>query len=229
MKPEDIQITDWLRILLGDVPWSFLIEVIITITCIFLILMFSMRAMGKRMAAQLTRNEMAALVTLAAAIGVPMADPNRGLVPILIIAGVVIGVQRLVSGKAVHSSSFESIVLDDIDIVVKDGSLCLDRMMRTNLTRERLFAELRSKQIGNLGNVERVYMEANGSFTIYRYNEPKPGLSIIPRWDDFFDEQSFVRGAFACCSCGDVMHSEKEPKLQCVRCGSNSWDQAVCA
>ncbi|MCC9167260.1 DUF421 domain-containing protein [Pontibacter harenae] len=230
MKPEDIHITDWLRILLGEVPWSFLFEVVIRIIFIFFILIFSMRLMGKRMAAQLTRMEMAALVSMAAAIGVPMADPTRGLVPIVIIAAVVIGVQRVVSTKSAKDTSFESTVLDDMDIVVKDGVLHLETMERTKLTRERLFAELRSEEIGNLGKAQRVYLEANGSFTVYKFNNPKPGLSIIPRWDtEFFQEQSIAEDAFACCSCGDVVLSENRPKLPCTRCGSSDWAQAVCA
>lgn len=229
MKPEDIQITDWMRILIGEVPWTFLFEVVIRITIIFLVLMVSMRLMGKRMAAQLTRNEMAALVSLAAAIGVPMADPTRGLLPIVIIAGVVIGVQVVISKRSGISSEFESAVLDDMDIVVKNGLMQLDVMERTKLTRERLYAELRSESICNLGKAERVYLEANGSFSIYKHENSKPGLSIIPPWDeDYFEEQSLVKDTYACRSCGKVERAQESPAFPCANCGSKEWSSAVC-
>ena len=97
MKPEEIHITDYMRILLGEVPWSFLIEVVIRIGFIYLLLMVAMRLMGKRMASTLSNSELAALVSLAAAVGVPMLAPDRGMLPALIIAIIVVGIQRLMS------------------------------------------------------------------------------------------------------------------------------------
>jgi len=50
MKPEDIQITDGLRMLLGEVPWGFLLEVALRILFLYGLILVSMRLMGKRMA-----------------------------------------------------------------------------------------------------------------------------------------------------------------------------------
>jgi len=81
MKPEEIHLKDWLRILIGEEPISFLLELIIRAAVVYLVLMLSMRLMGKRMSSQLSRNELATLVSLAAAVGVPMMAPDRGLLP----------------------------------------------------------------------------------------------------------------------------------------------------
>jgi uncharacterized membrane protein YcaP (DUF421 family) len=67
MKPEEINLDDWSRILIGEVPAEFFIEVLIRMTFFYLFLLVSMRLIGKRMNSQLTRNELAALVSLAAA------------------------------------------------------------------------------------------------------------------------------------------------------------------
>src|SRR4051794_17099270 len=77
MKPEKIHPDDWLRILVGEVPATYFIELIIRAAVVYLILMVSMRLMGKRMSSQLSRNELAALVSLAAAVGIPMMSPDR--------------------------------------------------------------------------------------------------------------------------------------------------------
>ncbi|HEY0742788.1 MAG TPA: hypothetical protein VGD40_15065 [Chryseosolibacter sp.] len=66
MKPEQIYLWDWERILLGEVPPAFLLEIVLRIIVVYLILTVAMRILGKRMAAQLTRNELAAMVSLAA-------------------------------------------------------------------------------------------------------------------------------------------------------------------
>src|SRR5687767_14213450 len=97
MKEEQIQLNDWKRMFLGEVPPEFLIEVIIRMAFLYLLLIFAMRLLGHRMASQLSRNELAALVSLAAAIGVPILAPDRGLLPALVIALVVVAISRLLA------------------------------------------------------------------------------------------------------------------------------------
>jgi uncharacterized membrane protein YcaP (DUF421 family) len=101
MKASDAELWDWMRILMGGVPAVFLIEVLIRIIIIYLLLVVSMRLMGKRMSAIISRNEMIAMISLAAAIGIPIQDPSKGMVPPLIIAAVVIGIQRIISTKTI--------------------------------------------------------------------------------------------------------------------------------
>jgi uncharacterized membrane protein YcaP (DUF421 family) len=189
MKAEDIQIEDIGRILMGEVPAEFLIEAVIRIVFLFLLLLFAMRLMGRRMSATLNRNELAALVALAAAIGVPMQEPARGLLPAVIIAIVVILIQRGIAILASRNKRFEMISQDKFDVLVEDGELNLDCMKKTGLSQDRVFAELRSFGIDNLGQVERLYIESSGMLNVLRYDKPKQGKSIIPEWDnDFYEE-----------------------------------------
>ncbi|RNI28267.1 DUF421 domain-containing protein [Rufibacter immobilis] len=228
MKPEDIQITDWLRIVLGEVPWSFLLEVVIRIAFIYFVLMLSMRVMGKRMASMLSRTEMAALVSLAAANGVALMDPSRGLLPIAIIAVVVVGIERLIAWRSTQDASFEHTVMDDLDILVKDGLLQLPVMEHARITRDRLFAQFRHEDIYNLGKVQRTYMEANGAFTIIQFPDEKVGLSLVPDLDpDLVEEQPKAEGVFACCHCGNLVESSTSPTADCNQCGSREWKPAV--
>src|SRR4051812_17541093 len=107
MKPEEIHLTDWLRIVLGEVPWSFLLEVAIRIVFLYILILVSMRLLGSRMAGQVSRNEMAALVSLAATVGIPMQSPDRGLLPALVVALTVVGISRWVAYRAYRNKRFE--------------------------------------------------------------------------------------------------------------------------
>ncbi|ALJ00107.1 DUF421 domain-containing protein [Rufibacter tibetensis] len=228
MKPEEIQITDWLRIVMGEAPWIFLLEMVIRIAFIYFVLVLSMRAMGKRMASMLSRTEMAALVSLAAANGVALMEPSRGILPIAIIAIVVVGVQRLIAWRSTQDASFEEMVMDDMDILVKDGLLQLDVMEHARITKDRLFAQFRREDIFNLGKVQRTYMEANGSFTIMQFPEERPGLSLIPDIDpDLQKEQNFVPETYACKNCGNLVKHSQSPQTNCTYCGSREWNQAI--
>jgi hypothetical protein len=78
MRPDEIRLTDWSRILIGQAPWTFMIEIAGRALFIYFILLVAMRLMGKRIGAQLTQSELAVVVSLGAAIGVPMQAPDRG-------------------------------------------------------------------------------------------------------------------------------------------------------
>src|SRR5438270_3226136 len=100
MKPEDIKLGDWMRIFIGEAPPAFFLELVIRVFIIFFLLIVSMRLLGRRMAGQLNRIEIIALFSLAAAIGVPLQAPDRGILPAFVIALIVVLVGRLVSTLA---------------------------------------------------------------------------------------------------------------------------------
>jgi len=232
MKPEDIHLSDWMRIFVGEVPGSFYIEAIFRIVFIYLLLVASMRLMGNRMGSPLTRNEMIAMVSLAAANGVALMAADRGLLPVVVIAAIVIGYQRFIAWRAFRNKRFESAVLDDMSILVEDGRVNLDKLEEGVLCRNQLFAQLRKESVANLGQVRRAYQEANGNFSILTFDDeqPRPGLSILPAADKAFRaEQPKADGQFACASCGQLQSSSHAPAADCPRCKAREWQPAVLA
>jgi uncharacterized membrane protein YcaP (DUF421 family) len=228
MKPEEIKLTDWLRILVGEVPGSFYVELFIRAIVIYLLLMIAMRLLGKRMSSQLGRNDLAAMVTLAAAIGVPIQAPDRGLLPMVMIAIVVVCIGRWIANKAFKNQSFEKLSQGNLDVLVKDSVLDLERMKEVRLSRERLVAELRSNGIKQLGEVKRLYMEASGSFTLIKEEAPKAGLSVLPRWDDDFNAR-FKKSdkLMVCQTCGFARERPFNLKEDCTHCHDCKWTEAV--
>src|SRR3982751_6916248 len=107
MKKYDIKITDLYRFLNGQVPPEFYVELIIRTLFVFLVITFGLRYMGKRISSQLSRSELAALSTLAAATGLVILAPDRGLIPPLIVIAVIIGIKRWVHKKNIRSEKFE--------------------------------------------------------------------------------------------------------------------------
>ena len=96
------------------------------------------------------------------------------------------------------------------------------------LSRERLFSQLRGESIEHLGQVKRLYMEANGTFSMVEAEEPAPGLSVIPGWDEGFREiQPVAAGKFACVACGQVLDAPQPPAQNCPYCGAHEWHPAV--
>lgn len=225
MKKEDILLSDWQRIFLGDVPGGFYWEVVLRIAVIYIILMVSMRLMGKRMASQLSRNEMIAMVSLAAAIGVPLQAPDRGILAAVIIAAVVIFVQQTLAKLATRNQRLESITQGNLSILVSDGKLIHKKMERTGITKEKAFSQLRSRGIRHLGEVKRLYFEADGSFTLIRNGDIGPGLCILPEADIEYVIQSCTESKTTVCKrCGAAA---QQPSTPCPECGSRERVHAV--
>ncbi|MGV3599749.1 MAG: DUF421 domain-containing protein [Dyadobacter fermentans] len=219
MKKEDIHFGDWQRMFIGDVPGGFYWEVVLRIAVIYLVLMVSMRLMGKRMASQLSRNEMLAMVSLAAAIGVPLQAPDRGILAAVVIGVVVVAVQQTLAYFAARNQRFESVTQGDMAILVSDGTLDLQKMKVSGITREKAYSQLRNHGIRHLGEVKRLYFEADGSFTLIRHAEVRPGLSIIPGIDaEFVKQVCRPTEVIVCNRCGREL---AEGVTSCDNCGGD--------
>jgi uncharacterized membrane protein YcaP (DUF421 family) len=217
---------DWQRILLGEVPPSFYLEILLRMVVVYIILMVSMRSLGKRMAAQLTRNETAAMVSLAAAIGVPILSPERGLLPPVIIAIIVVCLSRLTASIAAHNQKIESITQGKTDTLIKDAVMNTKVMAKTRITRERILAQLRSNQVYHLGEVKRLYLEANGNFTVVLSDKPRPGLPIFPDGDIEFLAELKPADTLVCHVCGNENNSQSRSEV-CSNCSYTKWTPGV--
>lgn len=226
MDKSEIHLYDLTRILQGEVPLAFYIELLIRAAVVFLLLIFAFRLMGKRMSTRMTRNELAAVATLAAAVGIPLQQPDRGLLPGLLIAGLVVLVQRWVAGRAAANERFERTTQGKINTLVEDACLQIGDMKKCHISRERVFAQLRSSNVRHLGEVQRLYLEANGSFTLIHSPRPVPGLCILPELDkDFIAEQPVEAGKQVCTYCG--YGQEQQPAPVCPNCHRDEWVEAV--
>lgn len=225
MLPHEIHLSDLYRILVGNVPMVYFIELLIRCLICYAILVIGMRLMGKRMAAQMSRNELASMVLMAAAIGIPVTSPDRGIVPGIIIAAIIVLGERWISKRISTNDKLQSKVVGDIRTVVKDGHLVIENMSTNRISRDRIFAELRVSSLKHLGKAKRFYFEADGSFTLIEDKEKKWGLSILPDFDkDWMNEQK-QSDKEVCLICGFEKPAPSEPK--CKNCGNERFVKAI--
>lgn len=222
------EITDYQRLLLGELPAWFGVEAAIRLGLLYLLMLTALRLMGKRMAGQLSRTELAALVSMAAAIGLPILSPERGLLGSVVITVVVVVGQRLVTHWAARRARIEQVLVGTVRTIVADGVLQLAAQEHAVLSQEQVFTQLRGESLEHLGQVRRLYMEANGTFSLVAEEEPRPGLSVIPGWDEAFRAlQPVAAGKFACAACGQVAAAPQKPAHACPHCGAQAWQPAV--
>ena len=224
MNKYDIRLGDIHRILIGEAPLEFLAEVFIRTVFIYIVLLIIVRLMGKRMSGQLTTAEMSVMVTMGAIVAPAMQIPNLGVIQGAMILFLAFIFQRGLNFLEFKNYKLEKLSHGEVVMLVKDGIMLLDELDQAKLSRQQLYAALRSEGVFNLGQIERVYLEAFGEFSIYKSEISKPGLLIFPPSDKTIISlaKEDKNGLYACGSCGYV-GSHEEYMKECPNCNSTSW------
>lgn len=227
MEKEEIHFGDINRWLFGQTPPIFMLEVCIRTILIYLVLLLIVRLMGKRMTGQITITEMAVMVTLGAIVSPVMQLPDRGVIYGVISLFAALFFQRGFNWLGFKSKKIEEITQGEMSLLVKDGTLVLEEMDKTTVTKQQLYAMLREKKIHNLGKVKRAYLEACGVLSVYTTDDTKAGLPIFPTSDNIIrDSDKRVEGSIkACCNCGHLQNLVEDTD-HCKICDSSDWSIA---
>ncbi|WP_207513924.1 DUF421 domain-containing protein [Longitalea luteola] len=227
MDKEDIQLDDIYRILFGNAPVLFLVEIVIRSIITYIILLAVIRGLGKRMSGQLSFTEMAVMLMLGAIVSSSMQIPERGILEGCFVLALVLIIQRLITLYMFKNDRLEDKVLGQMYLLVKDGMLQPRELAREYVSRNQIFGILRSKNVTNLGMVKRLYLETSGDFTMYLYEDERPGLSLLPREDEeLFNAQQLVNDQKVCNICGQIYEIRQVPD-QCENCQSREFVQPV--
>ncbi|GAA4506371.1 DUF421 domain-containing protein [Hymenobacter ginsengisoli] len=224
MKKEDIIFSDWHRWLFGTAPPAFTGEVAVRAILLFACMLLMMRLLGRRMKGQLSIGELAVILTLGAIIGGGLQNPAMGLLPSLVALAVILFMHRMVNWLAFKYRPVELLEQGDMSLIVRDGLLELATMQQHALSQEQLFGLLRNKKIAHLGELRRVYLEANGRLSFYKLPEPRPGLSVLPRADAPPPAPDGpAHGRRVCATCGHLASATDHAGTRCPRCSADNW------
>ncbi|WP_437675684.1 DUF421 domain-containing protein [Sorangium sp. So ce131] len=224
MKEEEIVPWDVKRILLGQTPAAFLLEILVRTVVVYLCLLVIVRLLGKRMSGQITILEMGVMLSLGAIVSVPFLAHDRGLVAGVLLLVAIMALHHGLSWWSMRSPRVELLSQGRATVLARDGVMLLDELAGAALSREQLFAVLRGKGVEQLGQVTRVYLEACGLFSVLRAPKPRPGLSVLRPIDRDLLEHD--RSRMACVTCGNT--SEQASRgAACPRCGRREWTTAV--
>lgn len=226
MKTEDIKLTDIKRILIGDAPLYFLAEVLIRTCIMYILLLIVVKLLGKRMSGQLTITELAVMILMGAIVSAPMELPERGVVQGLVILVLLLLLHQALTWLEVKYKKIEHLTQGSVAVLVKDGIIQLQALRRERISKDQLFAVLRNKNIFQLGQVQRVYLETCGLFTVYKATQTIPGLSTYPPEEDHHQLEKTQSHHNSCQMCGYTVKTT-EHTGHCPLCGQNHWETAT--
>ena len=141
---------------------------------LYLVLILSVRLMGKRQIGQMEASEFVVTMLVANLASIPMQDAAiplySGLVPIL----VVLGMELVLSGLILRSVLVRKFFCGKPVILIDNGRVLLENLRRTRVTLDELAGHLRQKDILDIQTVQFAILETDGSLSVFPYPEERP-------------------------------------------------------
>ncbi len=141
---------------------------------LYLLLIFSVRLMGKRQIGEMEPTEFVVTMLVANLAAIPMQDGGipllSGLIPIL----TVLGMELVLSGAVLRSIFVRRLLCGKPVILVDNGNILQENLRRTRITLDELVGHLREKNVLDLRSVQYAILETNGNLSVFPYPKEMP-------------------------------------------------------
>ena len=144
---------------------------------LYLVLIFSIRLMGKRQIGQMEASEFVVTMLVANLASIPMQDGAiplySGLVPIL----TVLGTELVLSGLIMRSVALRRFFCGKPVILIDNGKISEENLRRTRVTLDELTGHLRQKDVLDIRTVQYAILETDGSLSVFPYPKDRPATA----------------------------------------------------
>lgn len=216
--------------LFGDESFGFLLEVIIRTFIMFMVILLSLRIMGKRNVAQLSVFELGVIIGLGSAAGDPMFYKDVGLLPSILAFLVIIVLYRVITNVINHNEAVEKVLEGTATYIAEHGHINLENFEKEPIAHEEFFTQLRLKHVTHLGQVKYAILETNGliSVVLYSDEEVKWGLPVLPHLCDNKSKHVDSSSTYACAYCGHIHgFAAASDSYPCPVCENTDWIVAI--
>ena len=136
---------------------------------LYLVLIFSIRLMGKRQIGQMEASEFVVTMLVANLASIPMQDSAiplySGLVPIL----TVLGLELVLSGLILYSVRLRRFFCGKPVILIDNGQILRENLRKTRVTLDELTGHLREKDVLDITTVQYAILETDGNLSVFQY------------------------------------------------------------
>jgi len=140
---------------------------------LYLLIIVSMRIMGKRQIGELQTSELVVTILLSELAAIPLQDNKIPMLNSVLAILLLVAFEVLGSVFIVKSSKFRQIFLGNSLIVIRDGRIDIPQLKRLRLSIEDLLESLRGKDIFDISEVQYAILETNGQISVMLKPEHK--------------------------------------------------------
>lgn len=150
---------------------------------VFLLLIISIRIMGKRQLGELEPLELVVAVLISNLAAQPLQDTGipliYGIVPVLTL----LASQLIISGISVKSVRFRRLLSGKPSILIDNGVIVQSEMKKCRISLDELYVELRINGITDISTVKHAILETDGTLSVLPYAKFSPVTPEIMNLD----------------------------------------------
>ena len=144
---------------------------------LYLVLILSIRLMGKRQIGQMEASEFVVTMLVANLAAIPMQDGAiplySGLVPIL----TVLGAELVLSGLILRSVAVRRFFCGKPVILIDNGRILPENLRATRVTLDELTGHLREKDVLDVSQVQYAILETDGNLSVFPFPQFRPAAA----------------------------------------------------
>lgn len=219
---------DWNKIFIGELDFSFAVEIVIRTLIMFSMVLLILRLSGKKGVRQLSLFEVAIIIALGSAAGDPMFSKDISILPSMIVFASIIILYRTITYFAMKSERFEDIIEGEPLYVIEDGKFVLGIRKDHTFAKDEFFSEMRQESIEHVGQVKTAILETTGNISFYYYTDDEVdyGLPILPKAYEKKHLEITKNDIYSCGYCGQT-EKLNIGKHKCPRCDREEWVAAI--
>jgi len=144
---------------------------------LYLVLILSIRLMGKRQIGQMEASEFVVTMLVANLASIPMQSSGvpllSGLIPIL----TVLGMELVLSYLILKSMVLRRLLCGKPVILIDNGKILRNSLLLTRVTMDELMGHLRQKDVLCVSDVQFAILETDGSLSVFPYPAQRPATA----------------------------------------------------
>jgi uncharacterized membrane protein YcaP (DUF421 family) len=156
-------------------PWHTLLDVALRTSIVYLALLAGLRLTGTRQLGQMGTFDLVLLLIISNAVQNAMVGPDTSLAGGLVAAGVLIGWHRVIDWWRLRSRGFAKVLAGEGIMLIHNGEILLEHMVRAGITRDELVQALREHGVASPHDVMLAVLEPDGAISVVRYDDIKAG------------------------------------------------------
>lgn len=154
--------------------WSGLGRVIIVGVCAYLGLVLLVRLSGKRTLSKMNAFDLVVTVALGSTLATILLSQSVALVEGLVALALLIGLQWTIAWLSVRVAWFRQVIKSEPALLFYRGQFLWSALRRERVTHDEVLAAVRGAGLHDLGHVQAVVLETDGSFSVLRHGELTP-------------------------------------------------------
>ena len=149
-------------------------ELVLRVLLIYLLLLATMRIMGKREIGQLSNLDFVVAIVVAELATLPLTDRNLTLIHSVVPMLILTLLQVSVSMACLKSNKFRRLLYGKPNLLIASGNLQMREMRKARYNIDDLMSQLRQKDVFDIAEVDYAVLETSGELTVLLKSDKKP-------------------------------------------------------